>query len=233
MKSTLAALLLFAGVCPAALPAESPAQQTDSFADAVLPILQKHCFKCHDAGNKKGGLDLSSYESMMQKHAVTPGAPEKSKLYTSVTGAKPKMPKDATALDQAETDVISAWIKAGAKNPPPTRSGLSSIDEALKTGKDGAKPVVLLFADASPRAKLFLQILSHPALDSSFAEVVYAAVVYEKGGEEAKKYKVTAAPTLLILDPRPETPKELKKLTSGSPGTVRSAIAAAVKTLSK
>ena len=61
--------------------------------------------------------------------------------------------------------------------------------------------------------------------------VAYASVAYEKDSEEAKKYKVTAAPTLLVLDPRPEAPKELKKLTSGAPAGVKSAIAAAVKSL--
>jgi len=135
-------------------------------------------------------------------------------------------------LAKAEVDSVAAWIKAGAKNPPPVRTGLTSVDEALKAGKDGTKPVVLLFGDTTPKTKTFIQLLSDPSLDQSFMNVAYAAVTYEKDSEEAKKYKVTSAPTLLVLDPRPEAPKELKKLTSGAPAGVRSAIAAAVKSLS-
>lgn len=209
-----------------------PQQREVAFADGVLPILQKKCNNCHDATNKRGGLDLSSYESLMAKNVVVPGVPEKSKLFTSVTGATPKMPKNAGPLDKTETETIAAWIRSGARNPPPPRAALASADEALKAGKDGAKPVVLLFADATPKTKLFLQLLSDPSLDPSFAGVAYAVIAYEKDGEEARKYKVTSAPVLLVLDPRPEAPKELKKLTSGAPAGVKSAITAALKSLS-
>ena len=229
--SGIAVVSLFAAWC---LPATGLEPQSEvSFGDGILPILQKRCASCHEGNSKKGGVDVSSYELVMAKGGlVVPGAPEKSKLYTSVTGAQPKMPKgNGGPLAKAEVDLIAAWIKAGAKNPPPTRAGLASADEALKAGKDGTKPVVLLFGDATPKTKLFIQQISDPSLDPSFMNVAYAAVAYEKDGEEAKKYKVTSAPTLLVLDPRPEAPKELKKLTSGAPGGVRSAIAAAVKTL--
>ena len=76
-------------------------------------------------------------------------------------------------------------------------------------------------------------MLGDPALDESFGSVVFASVTFEKGGEDAKKYKVSAAPTLLILDPRGEAPKELKKITGGAPPAIKAAIAAAVKTMSK
>jgi len=209
-------------------------QAEPSFSEAILPILTKRCASCHEGNGKKGGVDVSSYELVIGKAGlVVPGSPEKSKLYTSVSGAAPKMPKgNGGALAKAEVDAIAAWIKAGAKNPPPTRAGLASADEALKAGKDGSKPVVLLFGDATPKTKQFIALISDPSLDPSFTSVAYAAVAYEKDGEEAKKYKVTSAPTLLVLDPRSEAPKELKKLTSGAPAGVKSAIASAVKTLS-
>lgn len=121
----------------------------------------------------------------------------------------------------------------GLAGPMPRTGGLASADEALKAGKEGTRPVVILFGDASPKTKLFSEMLGDPSLDESFGSVSYATVEFVKDSEEAKKYKVTAAPTLLILDPRGEAPKELKKLTSGAPPTVKSAIAAAVKTLSK
>jgi hypothetical protein len=230
---TWSVLALALALCSWASPAAGLEPQAEpSFADAILPILTKRCTSCHEGNQKKGGVDLSSYDLVMGKSLVVAGSPEKSKLYTSVTGAQPKMPKNGGPLTKAETDLIAAWIKAGARNPPPTRSGLTSADEAVKAGKDGSKPVLLLFGDATPKTKQFIQLISDPSLDQSFASVAYASIAYEKDGEEAKKYKVTSAPTLLVLDPRSEMPKELKKLTSGAPAGVKSAIAAAVKSLS-
>lgn len=201
------------------------------YGDGVLPILKDYCFKCHDAASKKGGVDLSTYETTLK--AIAPGAPEKSKLYNSVAGANPKMPKGGTPLSKGQTDAIASWIKAGARNSPPPRPALASADEALKAGKEGSKPVVLLFIDGAPKSKFFMEMLGDPSLDESFGAVSYAAVVFDKTGEESKKFKVTAAPSLLVLDPRPEAPKELKKLAGGTPGAVKSAIAAAVKAMSK
>lgn len=120
----------------------------------------------------------------------------------------------------------------GLAGPQP-RTGLGTAEEALKSGKEDSKPVVLLFGDAGARTKLFSEMLGDASLDESFGNVFFASVTFEKGGDEAKKYKVTSAPTLLILDPRGEAPKELKKLAGGGPAAVKTAIAAAVKTLSK
>jgi hypothetical protein len=116
---------------------------------------------------------------------------------------------------------------------PVARTGLASAEDALKAGKEGTKPVVLLFGDASPKTKLFSEMLGDPSLDDAFGKVSYATVEFKKDGEDAKKYKVTSAPTLLILDPRPEAPKELKKMAGGSPASVKSEIEKAVKALSK
>ncbi|HEX7900341.1 MAG TPA: hypothetical protein VF950_21415 [Planctomycetota bacterium] len=120
----------------------------------------------------------------------------------------------------------------GLAGPQP-RTGVASEAEALKDGKAGSKPVVLLFGDAGGKTKLFSEMLGDPSLDESFGNVLFASVTFDKNGEDAKKYKVTSAPTLLILDPRGEAPKELKKITSGGPAAVKTAIAAAIKSMAK
>lgn len=120
----------------------------------------------------------------------------------------------------------------GLAGPQP-RTGGGSAEEAVKGGKDGGKPAVILFGDAGPKTKLFSEMLGDPSLDESFGLVSFASETFAKDSEECKKYKVTSAPTLIILDPRGEAPKELKKLTSGGPKAVKDAIAAAVKTMSK
>lgn len=121
----------------------------------------------------------------------------------------------------------------GLAGPMPRTGGLASADEALKAGKDGTKPTVLLFGDAGPKTKLFSEMLGDPSLDESFGLVAYATVEFKKDSEEAKKFKVSSAPTLLILDARGEAPKELKKMAGGSPASVKSEIAKAVKAMAK
>jgi YHS domain-containing protein len=118
----------------------------------------------------------------------------------------------------------------GLAGPQP-RSALNSLEEGLKSGKDGTKPVVVLFMDAGPKSKAFSEMLGDPSLDESFGKVAYAAVEFKKDDETCKKLKVTAAPTLLILDPRGEEPKEIKKMAGGAPPTIKKEIDAAVKKL--
>jgi hypothetical protein len=108
---------------------------------------------------------------------------------------------------------------------------LNSISEALKAAKDGSKPALILFMDAGAKSKSWSESLAEKELDEAFAKVSYAAVLFEKGSEEAKKYSVTSAPVLVILDPAEG--KLLKKLSSVAPKSVKSEIDAAVKTVGK
>jgi mono/diheme cytochrome c family protein len=91
-----------------------------SFARDVLPILKASCAKCHDAKNKKGSLDLSSYDTVKKGGkggaAFAAGEPDKSPLVSEISGDKPSMPKKATPLKKEQVDLISKWVKDGAKN---------------------------------------------------------------------------------------------------------------------
>jgi len=101
-------------------PAQEAARADTSFAKEVLPILKASCAKCHDAKTKKGGLDLSTYDAVKKGGkggmAISAGAPDNSTLYTSISGAKPEMPKSAKPLVKNQVDLIAKWIKEGAKN---------------------------------------------------------------------------------------------------------------------
>jgi hypothetical protein len=83
----------------------------------VLPIFQSNCAKagCHDAGSRKGGYVLDSYENIVKK-GIVPGNPPASKIWESVTFATGdnKMPRDAPALGGSSLDVIRRWILGGA-----------------------------------------------------------------------------------------------------------------------
>lgn len=82
----------------------------------VLAILGKNCMPCHNAQNKKDGIDLSTYESITGNNAaVVAGDPEHSGIYNTTAGPHWSMPKGRAKLSKADTDAIQAWIKDGAK----------------------------------------------------------------------------------------------------------------------
>jgi hypothetical protein len=58
-------------------------------------------------------------------------------------------------------------------------------------------------------------------------------VKFDKTSEDAKTLKVTAAPTLVIVDPTGEAPKVIKSMAGGTPKSVSTAIEDAVKKLTK
>ena len=118
----------------------------------------------------------------------------------------------------------------GSLGPQP-RVALNSIADALKGGKEGTKPVVILFMDAGAKSKTFAEALGDKELDEAFGKVAYAAVLFEKGSEEAKKYSVSSAPVLVIIDPAEG--KVLKSVTSPAPKTLKTEIDAAVKKVAK
>jgi mono/diheme cytochrome c family protein len=118
-----------AAVALAILVASAPAPAQDkkkpdaagvSFAKDVAPILKASCSKCHDAKNKKGSLDMTSYDTLKKGGkggaAFTAGDPDKSAIVTAISGDKPDMPKKADPLKKDQVDLIAKWIKEGAKN---------------------------------------------------------------------------------------------------------------------
>ncbi len=109
-------------------------------------------------------------------------------------------------------------------------SSLSSTD-ALKQGKESKLPVVILFGDTGPKSKLFSQVLGDTSLDEVFSRVAFTTIEFKKDDETAKTYKVTAAPTLVIVDNTGAESKEIKKMTSGSPASIKKELEAAVKKL--
>ena len=122
MRSAAAAVVLAILIATSA-PAQDkkkPDAAGVSFAKDVQPILKATCMKCHDAKNKKGSLDLTSYDTLKKGGkggaAFTAGDPDKSAIVTAISGDKPDMPKKADPLKKDQVDLIAKWIKEGAKN---------------------------------------------------------------------------------------------------------------------
>lgn len=111
--------------------------------------------------------------------------------------------------------------------------GLESPAAALEAGKADAKPVVLLFVDAKPKSEMFKKSLGDAAFKGVFDNVAFCQIDWTKDNEDAKKWKVTEVPKMLVIDPTDGEGKVLKTLNTNAPKTVKAAIDEAVKKLKK
>jgi hypothetical protein len=105
-------------------PAEEPAV---SFHREIIPILKRNCNGCHRPGKSKGGLDLTTFATIMKggKHGVIlkGGAPQRSELVDQVSGEDPEMPKDNEPLTAQEIALLTHWITQGARDDTPAGGG--------------------------------------------------------------------------------------------------------------
>ncbi len=116
-------LVLSTFILPLCALAQAP-NTPEFFENKVRPILVNNCYACH-TNTEMGGLRLDSREAMLKggaKHgaAVTAGDPEKSALILAIRHAdsdpKFRMPM-GQKLKQADIDVLTEWVKAGAVWP--------------------------------------------------------------------------------------------------------------------
>lgn len=92
--------------------AASPqASAAPGFARDVLPLFQAKCVACH---GQMGGLDLTTYDSVMRGGQSGPivvaNEPERSLLIEKMQGTHPAQ------LSESELSTVRAWIAAGAPN---------------------------------------------------------------------------------------------------------------------
>jgi WD40 repeat protein len=105
-----------------AAPKDAAAKGPVSFINHVAPILKESCMGCHGAKSPKGKLDMTRYESLRRggtkDDPIVPGKPEDSYLIdVLVSTGKNRMPPadQGDALPKEKIDIISRWIKEGAK----------------------------------------------------------------------------------------------------------------------
>ena len=117
------------------------------FARDVQPIFAQHCYKCHDGGSRKGGLQLDTKERALAGGDSGPmlarGDPANSKIIHLVSGHDPKevMPPKGKGdpLTPQQVDVLARWVKQGAAWP----DGVDKVADAKPTTSHWAfqKPV--------------------------------------------------------------------------------------------
>ena len=90
----------------------------------VRPILEKHCYDCHQGGKAKGGLRIDDHRSMLAGGksagpAIVPGKAARSALIHRITATDEDeiMPPKGGPLKPAEVAILKRWIQSGAPWP--------------------------------------------------------------------------------------------------------------------
>jgi mono/diheme cytochrome c family protein len=98
--------------------AVSAADRVPSFAE-VQRIFNGSCVGCHSGAGARGGLNLSSYQSIMagsrSGKIIQPGDAKSSSLFLYLRGQRRQMPPSGP-LPAAMIETLEKWVNAGAKN---------------------------------------------------------------------------------------------------------------------
>ncbi len=139
-----------AAPAPAPAPAEgeammavAPAEDTSpvtNYAEHVKPILEARCFRCHNADQAKGGLNLASHATTLEGGSsgpiLTAGDPGASRIINLVMQTEePIMPPSGDPLTPEQIEVLRKWIADGAPADG-TAKRMAKKEEA--TGGEGA-----------------------------------------------------------------------------------------------
>lgn len=124
---TLILLLL----CPTFVFAQAPVAG-DLYLHDIQPVLQKQCLVCHSGESHKGGLDLSSRETLLRGGdsgpAIIPGNAKESLLYKLIAHEQqPAMPYKGGKLPDPVVARFADWINAGAPYGPAAPSDPGKI----------------------------------------------------------------------------------------------------------
>ncbi|HUG93719.1 MAG TPA: DUF1553 domain-containing protein [Planctomycetaceae bacterium] len=99
----------------ATFPAVAP-EIAKQFQEHIAPLLSRHCLECHNATDRRGGLDLSDWRQAAQGGesgpAIVAAKPDESLLWQYVEGDD--MPRERPPLSAGEKQALRKWIADGA-----------------------------------------------------------------------------------------------------------------------
>lgn len=107
---------------PAVKPQEDTKRRVAFFNRRILPVLKRHCYRCHSAKSKdvQGGLWVDTRAGLRKGGesgpAVVPGNVEKSLLIDALEHTTLKMPPDRKLPANIIAD-FRRWVKNGAVDP--------------------------------------------------------------------------------------------------------------------
>ena len=130
------------------------------FQQQIVPILQKHCVRCHSPDNEQGSLSLTTFDDLQSNDYVIAGSPSTShllELVESQDGKKPEMPKQGAPLSREDVQLLRNWITQGAlwptdvSIPHPANSNSSWwAYQPLRTDQLSDRRAALLHAEQHP-----------------------------------------------------------------------------------
>ncbi len=91
------------------------------FSHEIVPVLKKHCVKCHTGDSKKGGFSFNTRTDLLTGSENGPvielGKADKSLLVQVIASNDPdvRMPPEGERVSKAELELITRWINQGAK----------------------------------------------------------------------------------------------------------------------
>ncbi len=113
---------------------ERPRTDRIDFKREIRPIFAKHCYRCHGAEEREGGLRLDIRSSALTGGdsgiSIVPGESQSSMLIDYVVGADPDvvMPPEGERLSAKEIALLRAWIDQGAVWPKEDSAERASLD---------------------------------------------------------------------------------------------------------
>jgi mono/diheme cytochrome c family protein len=130
----------------AAVAAAEQSTKKVTYQDDVKPIFRQHCFNCHHQGDKKGGLALDTYGSLIEgggsgEVVYEDGDYESSRLWQLVSHQDtPVMPPNQDRIPDAQLAVIQAWIEGGVLENAGSKAKKKKKTSLAFTPTKGGKP---------------------------------------------------------------------------------------------
>lgn len=121
-----------------------------TYAEHILPILRQRCGSCHNANDKRGGLVVDQYASLMEGGSsgtsVEPGDAGSSYLWSLVNHeSEPRMPPNADKLPENELALLRKWIDLGALENSGSKANIKKKATVAKVMVTGTRPAEVAF----------------------------------------------------------------------------------------
>ena len=119
----------------------------------IEPIFYDKCSGCHTSGGSSGGLDLTSYSTLMaggnSGASILPGDHQNSLLWKRINDGS--MPPSSNNVSPSKVELVKKWINEGAlanppsaNNPPETFNWLSAEKDTIKISSSNLSSKYLL-----------------------------------------------------------------------------------------
>jgi len=184
-----------------------------TYKDHVLPIFRQRCGSCHNANDKKGGLAVDSYATIMAGGSsgavLEGGAPDASYLWQLVNHeSEPKMPPNSDKLPEPELAVIKKWIEGGLLETSGSTAKIKKSMAVAKIEVSTERPADI----AMPQAYLgdSQLVTSRPNAVTALATSPWAPIAAVSSFKQIAIYN-TATLELLGVLPFPEGQAEILK----------------------